>query len=681
MDTPSVRKTSRYRLHPTPEQEQALETVLETVLWRCRTLSNVALEERKTAWERCGVSVNYSQQADELPSLKAACPEYGEVHSQVLPDVLRRLEKTSHDFFRRLREGEKPGHPRYQGRNRSHSFTYPQYGNGGNGAVLDGGVLSLSKLGRIPIRLHRPLEATPKTVTSSREADGWYACISCAEVPTQPLPLTDQETGIDVGLKAFLVTADGMFVENPRSHRKADRSLTTCQKRVARRQKGSQRRASAVKLLGKAYQPVRRQRRDVHHKTALSLVRQYGTIYREDLQVQNMTRRPAPQPDGNGGDLQNGARAKAGLNTSIHDAGWYSCRLILACKAAWSGKRAVAVPPAFTSQEGSGCGALVQKSLSVRPHVCTSCGLIVWPHRVASSCGLIVWPHPGPRGERGHQHATGRAGPSGSSRSGEGRALRGPRLQPWGACHLGLGTGEALNEYAVTGRWPGYVVHQARLAEATQLMRTLWTGEPVTHRGAYYTTCGAKLYTRPATPPPIYISSLVAESAAFAGRHGDGLITVGGEAPALYRDMLRRFEGSARQAGKDPARMPKMIELTVAYTSDRQRAIEAQRQYWAGALVPALYDQKIYTPAMSAKNGKVVGDDTIAQKVFISADPEAHANFAQPYLELGFDQLIFHSPGPDQRAFIQGYGRDVLPMLRQRSATGGEAMRAGTGQR
>jgi putative transposase len=368
--TAAERKAFKYRLCPTPDQERALETVL----WRCRTLYNVALEERQTAWERRGVSLTYYDQANELPDLKRACPEYGEVHSQVVQDVLRRLDKAYQAFFRRIREGERPGHPRFQGRSRYHSFTYPQYGNG---AVLDGGVLALAKVGRIPLRLHRPIAGTIKTVTVSHEADGWYACFSCAEVPTQPLPRTGRETGIDVGLKAFLVTADGVFVENPRYHRKSERYLAKCHHRVARRQKGSKRRGKAVAILAKAYQTVRRQRADFHHKTALMLMRQYDTIYVEDLQVSNMVRRPVPKPDGQGGYLPNGAAAKTGLNKSIHDAGWYRFRMILTCKAAWAGKQVVAVSPAYTSQVCSGCGALVRKSLSIRTHVCPDCGLIL----------------------------------------------------------------------------------------------------------------------------------------------------------------------------------------------------------------------------------------------------------------------------------------------------------------
>jgi putative transposase len=384
MDTPSVRKTYKFRLNPTPEQEQALDTVL----WRCRTLYNVALEERKTAWERCGVSLHYHDQANELPDLKQACPEYTEVHAQVLQDVLKRLERTYQDFFRRLREGEKPGHPRYKGRTRYRSFTYPQYGNG---AVLDGGVLSLSKIGRVPIRMHRPLEGEPKTVTISREADGWYTCISCAEVPSTPLPPTGQETGIDVGVKVFLVTAQGVVFEKTRHFRKAERYLAKCAKRVSRRKKGSRRRRKAVTLLAKAHQDVRRQRADFHHKTALALLRANDTIYLEDLQVANMVRNHH-------------------LAKSISDAGWAQFRAILEAKAACAGRRVLAVHPAYTSQACSSCRALVRKSLSVRTHVCPACGLVL--DRDENAARNIQWAGQALRGVAALAAAVNREAPS-----------------------------------------------------------------------------------------------------------------------------------------------------------------------------------------------------------------------------------------------------------------------------
>jgi putative transposase len=331
-------------------------------------------------------------QSAQLPGVKEVRPEYWDINAQVLQQVLHRLDRAYQAFFQRVQAGEMPGYPRFQGRERYNSFTYPQVGEHG-GAALYGGILSLSKIGRIPIRLHRPLEGTPKTVTLSKEADGWYVCISCADVPTQPLPPTGRETGIDVGLKVFLVTAEGETVANPRHYRKAEKVLAKAQQRVSRRRKGSNRRKKAVKLLAKQHQHVRRQRADHHHKTALLLVRQYDTIYHEAIQPATLSRRPAPLPDGNGGYLQNGARRKAGLNKSIHDAGWGHFLTILTFKAACAGKCVEAVNPAYTSQDCSGCGARVPKSLSMRTHVCPSCGLVL--DRDANAARNIQW-----RGQR-----------------------------------------------------------------------------------------------------------------------------------------------------------------------------------------------------------------------------------------------------------------------------------------
>ena len=167
METQSIRKTCKYKLKPAPEQER----MFEHTLMLCRHVYNAAVEERREAWQKCGVSVNYYQQKAELPGIKEAMPEYAGVHSQVLQDVVLRVERAFQAFFRRVKAGETPGYPRFQGRDRYNSFTYLQVGEHG-GAALDGGLLSLSKIGRIPIRLHRPLKGTPKTVTISREADG-----------------------------------------------------------------------------------------------------------------------------------------------------------------------------------------------------------------------------------------------------------------------------------------------------------------------------------------------------------------------------------------------------------------------------------------------------------------------------------------------------------------------------
>src|SRR5260221_9169741 len=171
------------------------------------------------------------------------------------------------------------------------------------------------------VRWSRPVEGRIKTVTISKEADGWYVCFSCAEVPAQPLPLTGDETGIDVGLKVFLITADGQLVENPRHYRTAERELKKAQQRVSQRKKGSTRRKKAVQLCAKKQQHVRRQRTDFHHKMALALVRQYDVTYVEAIRAANLIRRPAPGSDGNGTYLRNGASPKADLNKSIQDSG------------------------------------------------------------------------------------------------------------------------------------------------------------------------------------------------------------------------------------------------------------------------------------------------------------------------------------------------------------------------
>jgi coenzyme F420-dependent glucose-6-phosphate dehydrogenase len=235
-----------------------------------------------------------------------------------------------------------------------------------------------------------------------------------------------------------------------------------------------------------------------------------------------------------------------------------------------------------------------------------------------------------------------------------------------GRSFLGVGTGEALNEYSATGQWPNHKVRRAQLGEAIELIRALWTGDKVTHRGGYYHTRQAKLYTRPREPIPLYISTMVPNSAGFAGKYGDGLITVGGEEPETYRKIFENFEAGAKDAGKDPSPMPRMIELAVDFTDNEAEAIEYRKAYWAGVFIPALFTERIYTPKMSEDNGKAVGADTIREAVCISANPEDHVKFAQRYIDLGFDHLFFHSAGPDQHAFLEGYGRDVLPRLRQR---------------
>jgi putative transposase len=204
----TLRKTYQEKLRPTPAQERALEDVL----CRCRELYNAALEQRITAWQRRRVSLSRYEQEAELKDLRAEFPAYAAIHSHVLQEVLARLDRTYQAFFRRVQRGEKAGFPRFKGRHRFHSVTYKEYGNG---ARLDNGCLVLSKIGRISVHWSRPIEGTPKTVTISHEADGWYVAISCADVPVHVLPSTGLETGLDLGLDSFAMLADGQRIFTP----------------------------------------------------------------------------------------------------------------------------------------------------------------------------------------------------------------------------------------------------------------------------------------------------------------------------------------------------------------------------------------------------------------------------------------------------------------------------------
>jgi len=347
MELPCVRKAFKYKLQPTAEQEGTMEFVLR----RCRELYHAALAERREAWRMCRVSSTVAGQSAQLPHIKQERAEYQEIHSQVLQDVLARLDRAFQAFFRRVQHDEKPGYPRFKRGNRYDSFTYKPFGNG---ATLDNGFLVFSKIGRVAMRWSRPLAGTPKTVTSRREADGWYVTCCCADVSLQPLPLTAQETGIDLGLESLATLADGSQLANPRIFRVAEMNVKRAQRRVSRRVKGCHRRRKAVTLLAKTHAKVRRARQDFHYKTARSLVRQYDTIYHEDLQTANMVRNHY-------------------LAKSIRDAGWSAFLSILSFKAVEAGKTVVAVPAAFTSQACSGCGVLVHKSLSVRWHACPAC--------------------------------------------------------------------------------------------------------------------------------------------------------------------------------------------------------------------------------------------------------------------------------------------------------------------
>lgn len=335
------------KLRPTPAQAAIFIETVET----CRHLSNHALSERTTAYQERGDSIGFARQCASLPALKIQSPYLKRVHSQVLQDVLHRVDRAFQAFFRRVKAGKKPGYPRFKGRGWYDSFTSPQWGNG---AKLEGGRLILSKIGALRLHNDRPLEGTPKTCTIVRNADGWYARIACDVAPS-PLPPTGKAVGIDVGLESVATLSNGVQIANPRSYRAAERTLKQAQRRLSRRVKGSNRRRKAHELLAKAHLKVQRARQDFAHKTARTLVNEYDHIAVEKLNIRGMARNHP-------------------LAKSISDAGWGLFLSILIAKAASAGRVVVEGNPAGTSQVCAQCGESVPKRLAVRWHSCPYCG-------------------------------------------------------------------------------------------------------------------------------------------------------------------------------------------------------------------------------------------------------------------------------------------------------------------
>jgi putative transposase len=232
----AIRKAYRHRLYPTRAQAERLEWVLR----RCQELYNAALQERRDAYHMTGATVGYYAQKRELPGVKEERPEYRQIGSQVLQDVIQRVDRAFTAFFRRVRAGEKPGYPRFKGRHRYDSFTYSQAG-----WKLDGSRLVLVGLGALKVRWSRPIQGAIKTVTIQRSADQWYVCFSCILDVPQPVPPDRPATGIDVGLEYFATLADGSHIANPRYLRAAEEALARRQRRLQTKRRGSKNRRRA----------------------------------------------------------------------------------------------------------------------------------------------------------------------------------------------------------------------------------------------------------------------------------------------------------------------------------------------------------------------------------------------------------------------------------------------------
>jgi putative transposase len=349
-----MRRTFRYRLYPTKQQQRHLEKQLE----ECRWLYNHLLAARRDAWQGRQESLRLYDQQATLPALKVERPALARVNAQVLQNVAVRIDLAFQAFFRRVRTGETPGYPRFRGKGRYASITYPQ---APSGCKLDAEAnrLRLHGVGEVKILLHRPVEGTPKTAIVQRSSTGkWYVCFSCECDEPSPLPKTRRQVGIDVGLNTFATLSTGIEIANPRFFRAEERALAKVQRAHSKLAIGGAARAKHRHVVARVHERSRWRRRDFAHQRSRHIINHFDLIAVEDLSVNRMT--------------HNHCLAK-----SIADAAWGQFATLLSYKAAWAGRKYVAVNPAYTSQDCSGCGHRQPLSLSDRTYTCLSCGLVL----------------------------------------------------------------------------------------------------------------------------------------------------------------------------------------------------------------------------------------------------------------------------------------------------------------
>jgi putative transposase len=346
-----MRQTFKYRIYANKETIAKAENWLNL----CRNLYNCALEQRISAYRNQRKSLSGYTQMTELPDIKGEFPEYKLVNSQVLQQCLDRLDKAYKAFFRRIKQGEKAGFPRFRGRNYYDSFTLKN-----TGWALDGRFLSIRNVGRFKLHLSRPVDGEIKTVTIRRSpTNHWYACFSCDELAKKLLPQSDKVVGLDVGIKSFLVDSEGNPpIGNPKFLKHSLKELRVKQRKLARAKKGSNRRVETKLQVAKVHEKIANQRSDFQHKLANEYIKNYGVIVFEKLMIRNMVKNHC-------------------LARDINDCAWGQFFGYLDYKAEYAGRMIIKDNPQNTSKMCHVCGAINKDlKLSDREWVCQNCGTI-----------------------------------------------------------------------------------------------------------------------------------------------------------------------------------------------------------------------------------------------------------------------------------------------------------------
>ncbi|MDA4136431.1 MAG: transposase [Thaumarchaeota archaeon] len=342
-----------FRFYPNSKQSERLEETLEL----CRVLYNAALEQRRYA-RHLGQPISYHIQQNQLPELKGALKEFKQVYSQVLQNVLRRVDFAFKNFFDRCsrrKRGEriKAGYPRFKSSWRYNSFTYPQDGF----KILPSGHIFLSKVGKLRVFMHRKIAGEIKTLTLKRDHVGDWFVVVTARLADVAQIQPKSALGVDIGLKNLVTLSSGDEVEAPKFFRESELKLRRAQKAFSHKFPGSNNRKKARLRLAKIHRKIGRQRDDFLHKLSRNLVRKTDLLIFENLHISDMTKNRK-------------------LAKSIHDASWGTLIRYASYKASSAGKKVEQIDPRGTTQRCSGCGRSVKKSLSDRVHRCPTCGLV-----------------------------------------------------------------------------------------------------------------------------------------------------------------------------------------------------------------------------------------------------------------------------------------------------------------